>query len=149
MSDIEKRMKSYEASEAVKRLNPHLYEQNQSKPLKTASQAQIRPSGEQIKSHETNNINNSRKVSHSELQERQEDMGKESGNKARGQTTNEANTGRYKITVDFFMSDNRRRDLDGMLATILDCLCTERRLLAGDTFHFHKFRGRTKRQRRL
>lgn len=37
---------------------------------------------------------------------------------------------RFSVTIVVQMPDNRRRDLDGMLATILDCICSARRQLA-------------------
>lgn len=40
---------------------------------------------------------------------------------------------KFKVTVIVQISDNRRRDLDGNLTTILDCLCTSRRQLSMDT----------------
>jgi len=41
---------------------------------------------------------------------------------------------RFALTVCFRVSDNRPRDLDGLLSTILDCLVTARgRLAAMDT----------------
>ena|SRR6267378_8049006 len=36
----------------------------------------------------------------------------------------------FRVAVHFKMSDRRRRDLDGGLATILDCLIAARRQLA-------------------
>jgi hypothetical protein len=35
--------------------------------------------------------------------------------------------GLFEVTIDFRFSDRRRRDLDGMLSTILDCLVHARR----------------------
>lgn len=38
--------------------------------------------------------------------------------------------GRFRVTIDVFVSDKRRRDLDGAASTLLDCLISTRRLLA-------------------
>lgn len=40
---------------------------------------------------------------------------------------------KFHIAVTLHCSDNRRRDIDGALSTLLDCLITSRRLLAVDT----------------
>jgi hypothetical protein len=41
---------------------------------------------------------------------------------------------KFRVTIIFNYSDNRRRDLDGAAATILDCLmAARRRLMAMDT----------------
>ena len=39
----------------------------------------------------------------------------------------------YVLAVVFLVSDNRRRDNDGALATICDCISAVGRLLAADT----------------
>jgi len=44
---------------------------------------------------------------------------------------------KFRIAVVFTMCDNRRRDLDGALATILDCVCSARRLLENNTGNYH------------
>ncbi len=36
----------------------------------------------------------------------------------------------FRVTIDVFMSDKRRRDLDGCTSTLLDCLIAARRRLA-------------------
>lgn len=70
---------------------------------------------------------------HTKLQEQKDDLSQSSNNSSKVQETYGGDNPRYKVSVTFLMSDNRRRDLDGMLATILDSICTAGRLLAGDT----------------
>lgn len=45
------------------------------------------------------------------------------------QETDGAHHKRFSVSIDFRISDNRRRDLDGMLATVMDCLQAARRRL--------------------
>lgn len=75
------------------------------------------------------------RLSDTKLQESKDDMREALNNAPKVQGENGCHNPRYKVTVTFLMSDNRRRDLDGMLATILDAICTAGRLLAGDTSH--------------
>lgn len=39
----------------------------------------------------------------------------------------------FEVTVEFTFSDNRRRDLENCVSTVLDVLCSVRRLLAEDS----------------
>lgn len=47
----------------------------------------------------------------------------------------------YHLSVEVLMSDKRRRDLDGALATLCDCLTAARRQLEGDTEDNGKSKG--------
>lgn len=46
--------------------------------------------------------------------------------KARSKKADGGNHPRYSLTVNFRVSDKRKRDLDGLLSTVLDCLVTAR-----------------------
>jgi|ERR1700690_523659 len=39
---------------------------------------------------------------------------------------------RFRVTIDFLISDQRNRDLDAGTSTILDCIIAARRQLEGD-----------------
>lgn len=41
---------------------------------------------------------------------------------------------RFKVSVTFRFSDNRKRDLDGALSTVLDCLIAAGRQQAADSY---------------
>lgn len=74
-----------------------------------------------------NTIVGSRLGPRSQLQELQAgDPGQQHGkdentDRAEGKAVDGALHGQFRITVNFKVSDNRRRDLDGMLSTIFDC----------------------------
>lgn len=54
-------------------------------------------------------------------------------NKARKTGMDEKGHPQFKLTVTILVSDNRRRDIDGALSTLLDCLIAAGRQLAMDT----------------
>lgn len=53
------------------------------------------------------------------------------GDRQASQTLDEGGNHKYRISVTFRVSDNGVRDNDGMLSTILDCLVSAGRRLAG------------------
>ena len=56
----------------------------------------------------------------------------------KGEGANEGTGGCYRLRITVGISDLRKRDLDGMLATILDAFVNaRRRLLAGDRGNFN------------
>lgn len=71
---------------------------------------------------------------HSILQEFQTSDPGKTDNRSQKAKGNGVNHPSYRITVEFLYSDKRRRDLDGGLSTILDCLVKAvRRLQRLDT----------------
>ena len=70
---------------------------------------------------------------HSQLQELQGLLEEYVSHSPKGKKTDDINRKRFRITVDLLVSDNRRRDPDGAINTIMDCLVTAiRRLSEGD-----------------
>lgn len=62
----------------------------------------------------------------------QQDWASPHPDRAKNKAVDESLHPQFCVSVVVTVSDNRRRDLDGMLATILDCVCAARRLLAGN-----------------
>ncbi len=62
----------------------------------------------------------------------QQDGANANPDRSKDQKEDAGNHPRFKLTISVGMCDQRRRDLDGCLATILDCLVAAGRLLAGD-----------------
>ena len=68
------------------------------------------------------------------VQEHQNDCARKADNRSKKTGMDAKVHGRFRIRVTVFVSDNRERDLDGALSTILDCLCrTTKRLSEVDT----------------
>lgn len=70
---------------------------------------------------------------HSQLQELQGLLEEYVSHSPKSKKADEGNRKRFRITVDLLVSDNRRRDPDGAINTIMDCLVAAvRRLGEGD-----------------
>lgn len=67
---------------------------------------------------------------HSELQKFQDAYQRPIDNEPKASKDDAENHPRYKISVELYYSDNYRRDADGALATILDCLIAAGRQLS-------------------
>ena len=59
---------------------------------------------------------------HSQLQELQGLLEEYVSHSPKSKKADEGNRKRFRITVDLLVSDNRRRDPDGAINTIMDCL---------------------------
>lgn len=91
------------------------------------------------------NIEDTRSRSRSELQKQQNAMQRPIDDKPKESKMDAKRDQQFKISIAFLMSDNRRRDLDGMLTTILDCLCAAGRQMADLHQNNNKSNRRTKR----
>ena len=80
------------------------------------------------------NSTRQRSGAYTEQEEQQvSDTGK-ADNKTRVSKGDKENHRRFRVRITFRFSDNRRRDLDGGLSTVLDCIIAARgRLLDMDT----------------
>jgi len=68
------------------------------------------------------------------VQERQANHGQKSGDAAQNQTVDDEVHPRFRVSILLRVSDHRRRDADGAVSTLLDCLVSAvGRLLAMDS----------------
>ena len=67
------------------------------------------------------------------VQKQEDNMRKTSSNSPQGTAMDGAGYEGYALSVEILVSDRRRRDLDGALATICDCIVAVGRQLAADT----------------
>jgi len=63
------------------------------------------------------------------LQEQEDNRWKATDNTPKMQKMDGGSDQQYHLSVEILVSDRRRRDLDGALATICDCIVTARRRL--------------------
>ena len=63
------------------------------------------------------------------VQEQEDNRWKEIDNGTEMQKVDGGSDQQYHLSVEILVSDRRRRDLDGALATICDCIVTARRRL--------------------
>lgn len=82
---------------------------------------------------EGNYISHYRQGTLPSLQESKNDCAWPFDHAAEGTPMDESGYEGYVLYVEALVSDNRRRDLDGMLATVCDCLVTARRQLEDDS----------------
>jgi len=64
-----------------------------------------------------------------ELQEHEESQPKRPVHRAKSETVDARVHGQFRVTVTLRVSDNRKRDADGALSTLLDCLVNAARRL--------------------
>ena len=69
----------------------------------------------------------------SSIQKQKDNSGEASDNCSEGEKVDGGCDQQYHLSVEVLMSDKRRRDLDGALATLCDCLTAARRQLESDT----------------
>ena len=87
--------------------------------------------------------------SHNKLQELQGMLEEYVSDNPKSKKADGINRERFRITIDFLVSDNRRRDPDGAINTILDCLVRSvRRLSEGDSGDCGASKKSSKRKRR-
>ena len=67
------------------------------------------------------------------LQQQEDHRGQAVGYSPKGTAMDGAGYEGYVLAVEILVSDRRRRDLDGALATICDCIVAVGRQLAADT----------------
>ena len=67
------------------------------------------------------------------VQKQKDNRGEATNNRPQGTAMDGAGYEGYVLAVEILVSDRRRRDLDGALATICDCIVATGRQLAADT----------------
>ena len=60
---------------------------------------------------------------YNQLQEQQAPGSRKARDKAGIPRVDAKMRGRFRVSITLFVSDNRERDADGALATLLDCMC--------------------------
>ena len=72
--------------------------------------------------------------SHRQLQELQGLLEEYVGDDPKSKETDASNRAKFRVTIDLLISDKRKRDPDGAINTVMDCLVgAVRRLREGDT----------------
>lgn len=100
-------------SESFKKRNPHLYDNSGNTQRQNASLFQ------ELKANNPTAAQRSKALSSLRIKE---NLKADVDNEFRLQSMDEGLHGQFKVTVVIKISDNRGRDLDGSLATIMDCL---------------------------
>lgn len=67
------------------------------------------------------------------IQKQEDNMRKTTSNSPKSTAMDGVSYEGYSLSVEILVSDRRRRDLDGALATICDCIVAAGRQLAADT----------------
>jgi hypothetical protein len=85
---------------------------------------------------------------HHKLQELQSLLEEYVGHRPKGKKPDEGDSARFRVTIDLLVSDNRRRDPDGAINTIMDCLVSAvRRFGEGDQSNSGSRKASSKRKR--
>ena len=89
---------------------------------------------------------NKRNGPRSRLQKQKTHRGENAHHRAKNPAMDEIGCEQFVLTVEILVSDKRRRDLDGALATACDMLIALRRQLEGDTGNINPGKKGSKRR---